>query len=191
MRFDTCNGYSILRAIPVTTSEADVAKALDLVKKTRLYPLDQAENPPPQRHIDMAGKPFDGIVRFDDSVYDSLARIINDEPVQPHDLVAMGQLRSIGIEKGKPFNPDPATRETLKKAIQDAHAGFIRTNAALPPYYPGAQWSLAIGDFGHETGFTFRDGGHIALDERAAFFFLGCAPRSKAVRHSTCSGSGT
>lgn len=39
VRFNTYNGYSILRAIPVTTSEADVAKALDLVKKTRVYSL--------------------------------------------------------------------------------------------------------------------------------------------------------
>src|SRR5262249_15233227 len=66
VRFDTYNGSSFLRAIPVTPSEADVAKALDLVKKPRMSPLAQAANPPPQRHIDMAGKLFAAIARFDD-----------------------------------------------------------------------------------------------------------------------------
>jgi hypothetical protein len=41
VRFNTYNGYSILRAIPVTMSDADVAKALGLVKKTRMYLLAQ------------------------------------------------------------------------------------------------------------------------------------------------------
>ena len=47
-----------------------------LVKKARTYALSQAANPPAQRHIDIAGKLFDGIVRFDDTFYDSLARMV-------------------------------------------------------------------------------------------------------------------
>jgi hypothetical protein len=174
--FDTYNGYSILRAIPVTTSGPDVAKALELVRKTRMYPLAKAGSPPPQRYIDMAGKLFDGIQRFDDTFYDSLARMVSEEPVQPHDLVAMGQLRSIGIEKGQSFEPDAEMREVLRQSAKAAQASFIRSNAALPPYYPDGQWSLLIGDFGPETGFTFRNGETFALDERGAFYFLGCAP---------------
>jgi hypothetical protein len=78
VRFPTYNGYSFLRAIPATTSPADVTKALDLVKKTRVYSLAQVGKPPPQRHIDIAGKLFDGIAVFDDTFYDSLARIIDE-----------------------------------------------------------------------------------------------------------------
>ena len=48
VRFATYNGYALLRAIPVTKSQADVAAALTLVKKIRAYPLAQAENPPQQ-----------------------------------------------------------------------------------------------------------------------------------------------
>ena len=32
--------------------------------------------------------------------------MLDEEPVQSRDLVAMGQLRSLGIEKGKAFKPD-------------------------------------------------------------------------------------
>jgi hypothetical protein len=89
IRFDTYNGYSVLRAIPATTSPGDVAKAIELVKRVRVYSLARAADPPEQRHIDMAGKTFDGLVRFDDTFYDSLARIIGEEPVQDRDLVCL------------------------------------------------------------------------------------------------------
>ena len=84
---------------------------LDLVKKTRVYALAQASNPPGQRHIDIAGKLFDGIAIFDDTFYESLARIVDEEPVQRRDLVAISLLRAIWVEKGKRFTPDrPGTR---------------------------------------------------------------------------------
>jgi hypothetical protein len=179
VRFDTYNGYSIMRAIPETTAPDDVAKALELVKQARMYPLSQAANPAAQRHIDMAGKLFDAVARFDITFYERLARMVNDEPVQPRDLVAVGQLRSIGIEKGKPFTPDPATREILERAILEARAGFIQTNERLEPFYAGAQWAVPVSDFGHQTTFTFQAADRFALDERGAFFFLGCAPPHK------------
>lgn len=176
VRFKTYNGYSIMRAIPKSSAPADVAKAMDLVKKTRVYRLAQAANPPPQRYIDMAGKLFDGIARFDVSFYKSLARMVHEEPVQPRDLVAMGALRSIGIERDKPFKSDAALREILNGAILEARSGFIRSNYALPPFYEGKQWAIPVGDFGHRTVFRFHDDEHFALDERGAFYFLGCAP---------------
>jgi hypothetical protein len=179
VRFNTYNGYSILRAIPVTTAAADVAKALDLVKKTRVYSLAQAADPPAQRHIDMAGKLFDGIPPFDDRFYESLALIVNDEPVQTRDLVAMGQLRSIGIEKGKAFNPDAATREILKQAVAQAHAGFMQFMTSLPSFAPGSRWASPATPVGPETGYTFESAGRLEIDDRAALFFFGCAPAKR------------
>ncbi len=180
IQFDTYNGYSILRAIPVTTSPENVAKALDLVKKARMYPLAQASNPPQQRHIDMAEKLFDGVARFDLSFYESLARIVTDEPVMNRDLIAMEMLRSIGIEKGKPFNPDAETKEILNKAIEEAHQGFIQSNQQLKPFYEGEQWTIPAPATAHPTGFKFFADDFYALDDRAAFFFLGCAPPKKS-----------
>jgi hypothetical protein len=179
VRFSTFNGYSWLRAIPATTSPEDVAKALELVKKVRVYRLDQALNPPQQRFIDMAGKIYDGIVRFDDTFYDSLARMIDEEPVQVHDHVAMGLLKSIGIEKGKRFNPDLTMRETLRQAIAEAHADLMASVVNLEPYWPGVGWALPSAPAGMETGFTFDTGERLAIDERASLFFFGCAPAKK------------
>jgi len=73
VRSQTYNGYALLRAISQSSSEADVAKAIALVKQVRLYPLSKAANPPPTRFVDVFGVVFDGIVRYDESFYASLA----------------------------------------------------------------------------------------------------------------------
>jgi hypothetical protein len=179
VRFSTYNGYSFLRAIPETTAPADVAKALALVKQTRLYPLARATDPPPPRHVDVAGKTFDGLARFDDSFYDSLARMVDEEPTRPRDSIALASLRAIGIEKGKPFAPDAATRAVLRKAVLEARAGFMQFVVDLPRFADGSRWQLPGTTVGPETGFTFEREGRLELDERGALFFLGCAPAKK------------
>ena len=40
------------------------------------------------------------------------------------DRLAINMLRSVGIEKGKPFAPTAATKETLTAALQEARAFF-------------------------------------------------------------------
>jgi hypothetical protein len=180
VRSATYNGYAIFRAIPTTRSDEDVAKALALVKKLRLYPLSKANAPPEQRHIDISGKLFDGIARMDDTFFDSLAKMVNEEPVQARDAVAMGQLRSLGIEKGKAFKPDAATRAVLKKAVAEAHAGFMDASTRLVPHWPGGKWGLpSFGETGAKTGFTFQTEHGLDVDGRGALFFFACAPPKK------------
>jgi hypothetical protein len=124
VRFPTYNGYSLIRAIPAGSTQADVAASLALVKKLRVYPLAQAANPPEQRFIDIHGQTFDGVASFDERFFESLARMVQEEPLQHRDLVAMGMLKSIGIEKGKKFKPEPSTQRILKEAAQETLAAF-------------------------------------------------------------------
>jgi hypothetical protein len=42
--------------------------------------------------------------------FESLHRIVQIEPWLPRDKVMIDMLKSIGIEKGKPFNPDEKTK---------------------------------------------------------------------------------
>src|SRR6266850_2511405 len=116
VRYPTYNGYALYRAIRAGSSDADVAAALALVKKLRVYPFAQQASPPEQRFIDIHGKTFDGIADFDERFFDRLNRMVQEEPVLPRDLVIMGMLKSIGIEKGKDFKPDAAMQNTLRAA---------------------------------------------------------------------------
>lgn len=179
LRFGTYNGYALFRAIPATSSASDLDKAIGLVRKMRLYPLAKAANPPKSRYIDIAGQLFDGIARMDDSFYDSLAKMVNEEPVQPRDLVAMAQLRSLGIEKGKEFKPDQATRSILKKAVAEAHARFIHdAGTIVEPWWPGTSWGLTD-SVGPKTGFSYLTGDRLDIDSRGATFFIAYAVPKK------------
>jgi hypothetical protein len=180
LRSATYNLYAALRAIPATRSDADTAKALALVKQLRLYPLAQAGNPPQQRHLDISGQFFDGIARYDDTFFDSLATMVNEEPVQQRDLAAMGQLRTIGIEKGKEFAPDPSTRTVLRDAIAQAHQEFMDEIYRISPYWPNATWGAP--DFftlGAHTAFSYQTGTFLDVDARGAMFFTACAAPKK------------
>src|SRR4029077_13503328 len=147
--------------------------------RARVYLLTQAEKPPRQHFIDISGQLSDGVARFDNTFYHNLARMVNEEPVRTRDLVAMNQLSSIGIEKGKPFAPDANTQEILKRAILEARAGFMQSTIDTPSYWPGAQWSFPAKPIAGETGFSFEKDGRLDIDARAQLFFLGCAPAKK------------
>jgi hypothetical protein len=178
VRWNTINGYALLRAIPVTASEADVAKAIALVKQLRLYPLVQAADPPPQRYIDMVGKLLDGVVAFDDTFFVRLSRMVNEEAVQTRDLVAMRQLMSLGIEKGKEFRPDATTKTILRQAANEAHQSFMVRARGGEPWWPNSQWKL-VENVGAKTGFTFQTDDALYVDERGLIFFLAFAVPKK------------
>ncbi|RCJ07431.1 DUF1254 domain-containing protein [Cupriavidus necator] len=177
----TYNGYALLRFSPASSSAADVARAIELLKRLRLYPLAHGGKPPHQRFIDMDGKVFDGIVRYDESFYTRLARMVSEEPESPGDAALMARLSGLGIGRGKPFNPDPAMRAALRAGIQQAHAAFInawRTGAR--PWWPGSRWGGNLpSTVGASTGFSFRTDGHLETDARGAFYYLAYAPPAK------------
>jgi hypothetical protein len=177
VRSETLNGYGLLRAIPVTTSDADITKALSLVKGLRLYPLARAA-PLPQRHIDMAGKLMDGVVAFDETFYERLARMVNEEPVMERDLVAIALLCSIGIEKGKAFEPTDPTKKLLRAAAREAHAGLMLRVRGGEGWWRGSQWKLPE-DKGALTGFKFQTDANLFIDERALVYFIAFAVPKK------------
>src|SRR5262249_44522549 len=59
------------------------------------------------------------------------------------DRAVIDQLRSIGIEKGKPFNPDENTRKALETGIKEARDLLAaRYDAGFPAFYEGSHWTL-------------------------------------------------
>jgi hypothetical protein len=179
IRYPTYNGYALYRAIRNGTTDADAAAALDLVKKLRVYPLAQSANPPEQRFIDIYGKTFDGITNFDERFFVSLNRMVQEEPVLPRDVTIMGMLKSIGIEKGKDFNPDVPTRSILKSAAQEAQANFIQLLTSYShPWWPDRRWSPPDPQ-GVKTGFTYLIGDALDVDARGFANFAAFAMPKK------------
>lgn len=141
---DTFKGYALLRSIPKSGSDADVARAVAYGKRIKLYPLSEAANPPATRFIDVVDIVYDSTIRYDVSFFESLNRIVQTEPWLTRDKVMIDQLKSIGIEKGKPFNPDPRTKDVLDDAAREAHDWLVaRYEASFASSYgEGTHWTL-------------------------------------------------
>jgi hypothetical protein len=138
-------GYALLRSILKTGSEADVKTAVAYGKRIKLYPLSQAANPPETVFIDAMGQVYDSTIPYDLRFYESLDRFVQREPWLVRDKAMIDQLRSIFIEKGKPFNPDEPTKAILNAAAREAHAWLdLKYRTMFTPYYEGHQWVFPI-----------------------------------------------
>ncbi len=115
-------GYSLLRSILKSGSDADIAKAVTYAKRIKLYPISQAANPPPTTFVDAIDVVYDFTIPYDLRFFQSLDRVVQVEPWLARDKLMIDVLKSIGIEKGKPFNPDAQTQDVLTSAAREAHA---------------------------------------------------------------------
>jgi len=146
MPSDNYQNYALLRSILTSGSEADVAKAVAYSKRIKLYPLSQAANPAPTHFVDAIDSVFDATIPYDLRLYQSLDRMVQYEPWLLRDKAMIDQLKSAGIEKGKPFKPDSKTQEILEDAAHEAHDWIdLRYETVFsPPYYEGTQWAVPI-----------------------------------------------
>ncbi len=87
--------------------DADVKASLDYAKGVKVYPLSQAANPAPTVFTDAQDVLFDSTIRYDPSFFEHLNRVVQAEPWLDRDRVMIDQLRTLGIEKGKAYEPDP------------------------------------------------------------------------------------
>jgi hypothetical protein len=55
---------------------------------------------------------YDATIPWDMRYFGSLNRIVQTAPWLPRDKAMIDQLKPIGIEKGKPFNPDAKRQDT-------------------------------------------------------------------------------
>jgi hypothetical protein len=143
LRPATFGGYALLRSNLKSHGDADVAKSVAYGKKVKVYPLSQAANPPPTVFTDAANVVFDSTIRYDASFFTSLDRVVQSEPWLPRDRAMIDVLRSLGIEKGKPFNPDAKTKAALETGAREAQAWLeSRYDTALPAFYRDSRWTV-------------------------------------------------
>ncbi len=138
-------GYALVRSILQTGDDVGVAKAVTYAKRVKLYPLSQAGKPPATTFIDASSVVFEANIPYDLRFFESLDRMVQREPWLTRDKAMIDMLKSIGIEKGKPFKPDEATRRTLNAAADEARAWLdLKYETMFSPYYEGRRWALPV-----------------------------------------------
>jgi hypothetical protein len=173
-------GYALLRSILRSGSDADVAKAVAYARRVKVYPLSQAANPPPTTFVDAIDVIYDSTIPYDLRFFQALDRVVQTEPWLARDKLMIDMLKSIGIEKGKPLNPDVETRDILMSAAREAHALLeIRYEGMFTPYFDISRWALpAMPDYLKASADGFSDPNAYPFDSRGlAFTFAFFTPK--------------
>jgi hypothetical protein len=136
LQSDTYGGFMLFRSNLDSHSDADVQKSIAYGKRMKVYPLAQSANPPATAFIDVKDVDFDSTIRYDASFFENLNRVVQAEPWIDRDRAMIDSLKSLGIEKGKPFSPSDATKALMTSAVKEAGAWLeAKYDAGLPPFF--------------------------------------------------------
>lgn len=138
----------------------DIAPAFAKLEQMRIYPLAAKDAPPKMRFVDATGKTFDTISPNDFRYFEMLAELIEGEHEAAIDAETAGMLKTIGIEKGKPFAPDDRMKRILTEAARDG--SFMATTICYAPRAgevarPGSGWGAGV------PGYPWFSDGHRTL----------------------------
>jgi hypothetical protein len=144
---------------------------VEAVKKyLKIYPLSDAANPPAMKFVNASGIPSNFVPPSDYPFWSLLNQAIQEEPSEGSDPTTLGLFASIGIEKGKPFNPDARMKKILTDAANigavTARAIAFRIRDKDAFFYSNSSWRLPF--FG---GYKFEKSPGVANLDGAAFFY--------------------
>jgi hypothetical protein len=144
---------------------------VETVKKDlKIYQLSDAANPPEMKFVNASGIPSNFVPPGDYSFWSLLNEVIQEEPSEGSDPTTLGLFASIGIQKGKPFNPDPRMKKILEDAAKvgavTARTIAYRMRDRNGYYYPHSSWRLPF--FG---GYKFEVSPGVANPDGATFFY--------------------
>ncbi len=142
---NTYRSYALLRSNSESSSDADIARAVNYGKRVKVYPLKQAANPAPTVFVDAINTVYDSTIPYDASFFEALDRFVQHEPWLPRDRMMIDFLKSIGIEKGKTFvEPDGEIQLALELSASSARTWLESRYEAVfsPPFNEGTHWAL-------------------------------------------------
>jgi hypothetical protein len=152
------------------TLDPDLRRSAALVEAVRVRPFD-GRDAPPTRIVAPDGRAWSGDQPRGLDYWVRLHDIYQREVVDERDRFPMAWLRQLGIEPGRPFEPDDRMRAILERASDAgelmAQANTFAKRFAGSRYWPDRQWDTAIVlDHSDQRGEH-----HDQLLERASWFY--------------------
>jgi hypothetical protein len=177
-------GFTVLRSrtrgVMVGLRIIDRDNVDEIISKVRSYPYGNEEAALPV--VPAGDKEWSQMPPRGLEYWERLGAVLSKEEVEERDRFTLAQLRPLGIEHGKPFEPDERQREILAEA---ALMGEMMAKANTysrrfeEPFWEGTRWKDIL-----SVNTLQRDGIDEQLDERAAYFYEAVAI-SEAMRTTT------
>lgn len=168
VRSSTYGNWLVFRAFLVDGSSKP---GVDSVKKSlRIYSLSNAANPPAMKFVNASEIPANFVAPGDYSFWGLLNQVIQEEPAEGSDATTLGLFASIGIVKGRAFEPDDRMKEILTDAANigavTARTIAFKIRSEEAYFYPGSGWRLPF--FG---GYKFEVAPGVSNLDGAAFYY--------------------
>ncbi len=193
--------WVFLRKSPKSKKPEDVEAAAQFIRDgLKVYPLSKASNPPEMEWISGTGKAYNTIHYNNAEFYDHMHEVIDYESIGLLSPEIRGLFASLGIEKGKPFEPDDRMKKILADgvAIGNAQARAIvwypriDMNMGGVQIYPdtGSAWNMGYPE--RNTEFSGKDKATMNTDARVSFHYpyTGVTPAMATPREGTGSDYG-
>ena len=172
---ETYTGWAILRPIMAGgATRENLAKAVDLTKQIKIYPLSKADNPPASRYVDVYGKHLEMTPVMDGSIYQHIHEMIQEEVVLDRDLAMMGLLARLDIKKGEAYKPDARLQSIFDEAGPEALEYMIdQYHRRLNPLmWEGKKWSSLVPEPGsRETEWSYEFPSYYDYHARGALYY--------------------
>jgi len=175
------DGYRLIRSRTLNTLlfyrvlETDPVKANALRTAVKIYPFSQRDDPPPTRMLTPEPEAEHRVQSHSRGLayWERLAQAISFEPVEDRDRFFAAMLKPLGIEKGKPFNPDQRQKKILSDAafVGEAMAkASAFQNRMANRYRSDTQWEYLLSS---EIAVEQDVENSTQFEERTAIFYQG------------------
>ena len=181
--------YSVAFAVRGFQAEGKTDQAVGLMKQIKVYPLAKASSPPLMEFMNGSRRDIDTLFPDSFRFFELLAMLVDEEPLDSFGPLERFQMQAIGIEKGKPFNPDEKTKALLSEAARLGGAmARANTYASASPgvfYYPDRKWQHVPDGM----TYTFTREGAPQIDARDNVYYMAAGNSPAMMEKNVGQGS--
>ena len=164
--------YSVTLGLRGFQVDGKTDEAVGLMKQIKVYPLASASSPPQMEFLNGSGKDINTVFPDTFHFFELLAQLVDEEPADNFGPLERSMMQAIGIEKGKPFQPDEKMKAILSEAAQLGGAmARANTFASSDPrvfYYPDRKWEAVP----EGMTYTFSTDGAPQIDARNFVYYM-------------------
>lgn len=183
----------VLLLVRVIPPKGDEAAGVALLKTVKIHPLNPSPDWKGTTWVDQGTKPGDfSLVSWERKLdyWKQLKNVIDNDPPYEAYRMEYGRLATLGIEKGKPFEPDARMTYILEKAAQMANDQMrvqsFADRRADRVVWPDRHWEWAV--LRPENG-TFDLPAYKDLDARSKWFYQAQIESPAMFRRDAGAGS--
>jgi hypothetical protein len=184
----TYGNWFVIRGFPTGDDNASVVK--NIKDNLKVYPLAEKNNPTPVNYRDISNKYLNTLHAQDITFFHEVNEVVQEEHNDAFSPEVLGMLASIGIEKGKAFNPDARMQKILSEAAVVGTAAqrsiIWRNRADTVKIWPDSKsWEIGFAGGSH----AFDANGVRLINERTRFHYYATGITPVMVKPPVGAGS--